>query len=114
MENNITKEHIKEAVDYVYHNNPFKEERKIKAFTGCKTLGLINWDNFCDDENCFNCVNRKEILTAMFEEEVKKQKREYLFQDVYRQEEKIWMEMSPEEQDFLKIDLTKILWGKNE
>jgi len=76
MEREITKEHIKEAVEYVFRQrSEVKSERTFKLRQYCKTNGTLFIDtstpfiNLCGDPECTNCRN----FNNMFEECVQKE-----------------------------------------
>ena len=72
MENKITKETIREAVEYVFNRPQVEAERRISGVRGCITRGWVDIMDFshCGDESCPNCGMMQEALnremTALF------------------------------------------------
>lgn len=75
-ENKLTKEHIQEAVEYIYKNNPRlnQSERQVVFLRGCiNTPGGVDGLYNCGDPNCPGCSNMNKLM----EEEIKSQVEEY-------------------------------------
>jgi uncharacterized protein (DUF433 family) len=71
----LTREHIKEALEYVFRDQPKKDpnERVIKIMRGCDTHGFLGFAKHCGEEKCHPCdVHNKEV-NEIFKKEITEQ-----------------------------------------
>ena len=73
---NISKDKIREAVEYVFRPQPVTQERRMKLCRYCLSIGGLRlmsssndpFLNICHNEKCVNCRDMENI----FQEELKK------------------------------------------
>jgi NTP pyrophosphatase (non-canonical NTP hydrolase) len=66
------RQHLQGTIESVF-SQPEPKERKVVAYTGCSTYGMIEYDRFCGDPHCKNCKERSENIIKIFQEEIIKQ-----------------------------------------
>ena len=71
----ITMEHIKEAVEYVFRDQPKKHpnERVVKIMRGCDTHGFLGFAEHCGEEKCHSCNVHNEEVNKLFNKEISEQ-----------------------------------------
>ena len=74
-EKKLTKEHIKEAVNFIFDQLPEikPEERKIHFYRGCDTYGLYSYEKHCGNKECQKCNDFITSMNDIFKEEIQKQ-----------------------------------------
>lgn len=67
----ITKEYLKETVNYVFRKTEVETERTFKGYRGCIERGSVSLDDFshCGNKNCISCNNHRDAL----KDEIEKQ-----------------------------------------
>jgi len=71
-EKEITKNHIKEAAEYLFKIIKEPQERRITLKRGCDTYGLQDWGTHCQNENCEPCNKHMKEFDRILKEEIQR------------------------------------------
>lgn len=74
----ISREKLKEAVEYVFsqERNKKKPERVMKIMRACNTYGFYEYGKHCGNENCTPCNRFMEQFQNLLKEEFDRQLKE--------------------------------------